>query len=169
MLTNLIKISAQDSSSKLPINLETRFPFHERIVSWLLKCSHAFKTSYNKGKYMKKLKMLQKKHIFQQKPSRNIFKNMSDMDLIFFGDRKTSHGLTLKRLPNPQSTKWWVPSTCSQQVHILPFLELFSPTCWARPKISQHMLTKILENVTHTLKSLNLKYHHHTTPRSVNF
>ena len=32
-----------------------------------------------------------------------------------------------------------------------------------------HMLTKILESVTHTLKSLNLKYYHHTTPRSVNF
>ena len=37
---------------------------------------------------MKKLKMLQKKHIFQQKSSRNIFKSISDMDLIFGGDRK---------------------------------------------------------------------------------
>ena len=32
-----------------------------------------------------------------------------------------------------------------------------------------HVLTKTLENVTHTLKSLNLKYYHHTTPGSVNF
>eukprot|EP00493_Phyllostaurus_siculus_P014986 UN15217 len=36
-----------------------------------------------------------------------------------------------------------------------------------------HVLTKILESVTHTLKSLNLKYddyyYYRTTPRSVNF
>ena len=105
---------------------------------------------------MKKLKMLQKKNIFQQKASCNIFKSISDMDLIFGEDRKTSRGLTLKRLSNPQLLN-------------LPFLELFLPTAWARPKISQHMLTKILESVTHTLKSLNLKSYHHTTPRGVNF
>ena len=87
---------------------------------------------------MKKLKMLQKKHIFQQKPSRNISKSISDMDLIFGGDRKTSRGLTLKRLSNPQPTKWSVPSTFSQRLPNLPFLELFLPTAWARPKISQH-------------------------------
>ena len=32
-----------------------------------------------------------------------------------------------------------------------------------------HLLTKILESVTYVLKSLYLKYYHHTTPRSVNF
>ena len=94
---------------------------------------------------------------------------MLDMDLMFFGDRKTSHGLTLKRLSDPQPTQRQNPLTFSQQLSNLPFLELFLPTVWARPKISQHMLTKILESVTHTLKSLNLNYHHHTKPRSVNF
>ena len=59
--------------------------------------------------------------------------------------------------------------TFSQQVHILSFLKLFLPTAWPRRKISQQLLTEILESVTHTLKSLNLKYYHHTTPRSVNF
>ena len=90
---------------------------------------------------------------------------------MFFGGRKTPHGLTLKRLSDPQPTHRQKPLTFSQQLPNLPFLELFLPTAGARPKISQHnvMLTKILESVTHTLKSLNLKYHHHTTPRSVNF
>ena len=110
-----------------------------------------------------------KKHIFQQKSSCNIFKSMLDMDVMFFGGRKRSHGLTLKRLSDLQPTQRQPPLTFSQQLPNLPFLELFLPTAWARPKISQHMLTKILESVTHTLKSLNLKYYHHTTPRSVNF
>ena len=65
----------------------------------------AFKMSYGKGQYFKKpLKML-KKHIFQQKSSCDIFKSMLDMDLMFFGGRKTSHGLTLKRLSDPQPTQ----------------------------------------------------------------
>ena len=59
--------------------------------------------------------------------------------------------------------------TFSQQVHILSFLKLFLPTAWPRRKISQHVLTKMLESVTRTLKSLNLKYYHRTTPTSVNF
>ena len=73
------------------------------------------------------------------------------------------------QIPNPPTAN--PPLTFSQQLPNLPFLELFWPTAWARPKISQHnvMLTKIWESVTHTSKSLNLKYYHHTTPRSVNF
>eukprot|EP00493_Phyllostaurus_siculus_P021321 UN21647 len=42
-----------------------------------------------------------KKHIFQQKSSCDIFKSMLDMDLMFLGGRNTSHGLTLKLLPDP--------------------------------------------------------------------
>ena len=49
-------------------------------------------------------KMLKKAHI-QQKLSCNILKNMLDMDVMFFGGRNTFHGLTLKRLPNPQPTE----------------------------------------------------------------
>ena len=44
------------------------------------------------------------------------------------------------------------PLTYSQQLPFLAFLELFLPTAWTRPKISQHLLTKILESLTHTLK-----------------
>ena len=77
-----------------------------------------------------------KKHIFQQKSSCDIFKSMLDMDLMFFGGQNTSHGLTLKLLPDPL--------TFSQQLPFLAFFELFLPTAWARPKISQHLLTKIL-------------------------
>ena len=46
-----------------------------------------------------------KKHIFQEKSSCDIFKSMLDMDLMFLGGRKTSHGLTLKRLPDLQPTQ----------------------------------------------------------------
>ena len=94
---------------------------------------------------------------------------MLDMDLMFFWGRNTSHGLTLKLLPDPQPSQRPKPLTVSQQLPFLAFFELFLPTAWARPKISQHLLTKILESVTYALKSLYLKYYHHTTPRSVNF
>ena len=69
--------------------------------------------------------------------------------------------------PNPLNGQ--NPLTFSQQLPFLAFFELFLPTAWARPKISQHLLTKILESVIHNWKSLNLKYYHHTTPRSVDF
>ena len=32
------------------------------------------------------------------------------------------------------------------------FLNLFLPTAWAKPKISQHLLAKILESATYTLR-----------------
>jgi len=54
------------------------------------------------------------------------------------------------QIPNPSNGKKKL--TFSQQLPNLPFLDLFLPTVWARPEISQHMLTKILESVTHTLK-----------------
>ena len=63
---------------------------------------------------------------------------MLGMDLMFFGGRKTPHGLTLKRLSDPQPTQRQNPLTFSQQLPNLPFLELFLPTAWARPKNSQH-------------------------------
>ena len=71
-------------------------------------------------------------------------------------------------LPDPPAARR-PPLTFSQQLSILSFLELFLPTAWATTKISQHLLTKILESTAHTLKSLNLKYHYHTTSGSVNF
>ena len=46
-----------------------------------------------------------KKQIFEQRSSCNIFKSMLDMNVRFFGGRKTSHGLTLKQLPDPQTTQ----------------------------------------------------------------
>ena len=64
-----------------------------------------------------------KKHIFQQKSSCDIFKSMLDMDLMFFGGRNTSHGLTLKLLPEPQPSQRPPPPTFSQQ---LPFLSIFT-------------------------------------------
>eukprot|EP00493_Phyllostaurus_siculus_P021322 UN21648 len=63
-----------------------------------------------------------KKHIFQQKSSCDIFKSMLDMDLMFLGGRNTSHGLTLKLLPDPQPTQRPTPLTFSQQ---LPFFGIF--------------------------------------------
>ena len=41
------------------------------------------------------------------------------------------------QIPNPPNGK--TPLTFSQQLPNLRFLELFLPTAWARPKISQHM------------------------------
>ena len=79
-----------------------------------------------------------KKLIFQQKSSCDIFKSMLDMNLMFLGGRKTSHGLTMKRLPDPPAAQR-PPPTFSQQLSILLFLELFLPTAWARTKISQHL------------------------------
>ena len=49
-------------------------------------------------------KTLKKAHI-QQKLSSDILKNMLDMDVMFWGGRHTSHGLTLKRLLNRQPTE----------------------------------------------------------------
>ena len=46
-----------------------------------------------------------KKHIFQKKSSCDIFKSMLDMDLMFFGDRNTSHGHTLKLLLDLQPSQ----------------------------------------------------------------
>ena len=43
------------------------------------------------------------------------------------------------------------------------------PAKWTFWNNRLHLLTKILESVTYILKSLYLKYYHHTTPRSVNF
>ena len=51
---------------------------------------------------LKNLKKMLKKHIFQQKSSCDIFKSMLDMDLMFFEGQNTSHGLTLKQLPDLQ-------------------------------------------------------------------
>ena len=111
-----------------------------------------------------------KKHILQQKPSRNIFKSMLDMHLMLWGVFET-HPIgslwSYYQLPNPPND--WSP-TFSQQVHILSFLKLLLPTAWPKRKISQQLLlTKILESVTHTLKSLNLKYYHRATPINLNF
>ena len=52
-----------------------------------------------------------KKQIFEQKSSCDIFKTMLDMNVRFFGGRKTSHELTLKRLPDPQPTQRRPPPT----------------------------------------------------------
>ena len=49
-------------------------------------------------------------------------------------------------------TNFWLSAWCSQQMPFLAFLELFLLTAWARPQISQHLLTKILESLTHILK-----------------
>ena len=46
-----------------------------------------------------------KKQNFEQKSSCDIFKSMLDMNVRFFGARKTSHGLTLKRLSDPQPSQ----------------------------------------------------------------
>ena len=91
-----------------------------------------------------------KKQIFEQKSSCDTFKSMLDMNVRFFVGRKTSHGLTLKRLPDPQPLQRRKPHTFSQQLPILDFFELFLPTAWAMQEISQHMLTKFLESATHT-------------------
>ena len=125
--------------------------------------------SYSKGKCLKNVQKMLKNHIFQQKSFCDIFKSMSNMDLMFLGGQNTSHGLTLKLLLDPNPLNGQNPLTFSQQLPFLAFFELFLPTAWARTKISQHLLTKILESATHTLKSLNLKYYHHTTLRSVHF
>ena len=61
--------------------------------------------SCSKGKCLKNVQKMLKKHIFQQKSSCDIFKSMLDMDLMFFGGQNTSHGLTLKLLPDPQATQ----------------------------------------------------------------
>ena len=96
--------------------------------------------------------MLKKHNIFSKSHSFDIFKSVLDMDLMLFGDRNTSHGLTLELLPYPQPSQRQPPLTYSQQLSFLAFLELFLPTAWTRPKISQHLLTKMLKSLTHTLK-----------------
>ena len=45
----------------------------------------------------KKVQILLKNDIFDQKSYCNIFDNNLDMDLMFFGGRNTSLGLTLNR------------------------------------------------------------------------
>ena len=71
------------------------------------------------------------------------------------------------QMPNPSNDK--TPSHLVNSCLFGNFLCIFLATVWARSTIRQHLLTKISESGTHTLKSLNLKYYHHTTPRSVNF
>ena len=91
-----------------------------------------------------------KKQIFEQKSSCNIFKSMLDMNVRFFGGRKTSHGLTLKRLPDPQPTQQRPPSPFNNSCLFWRCFELFLPRISARQEISQHVLTKIWENATDT-------------------
>ena len=54
-----------------------------------------------------------------------------------------------------------------EQVHIFFICkDIFT---WAKPKISQHLFTKISENVTHTLYSPNLICYHNTRAGNFNF
>ena len=61
--------------------------------------------SYSKGKCLKNVQKMLKKHIFQQKSLCDIFKSILNMDRMFFEDQNTSHGLTLKLLAGPQPTQ----------------------------------------------------------------
>ena len=64
-----------------------------------------FKKATTKEDALKNATKMLKKQNFEQKSSCDIFKSMSDMNVKFLGDRETSHGLTLKRLPDPQPTQ----------------------------------------------------------------
>jgi len=59
---------------------------------------------------LEKAKNAQKARHFQQSHSFDIFKSVLDMDLMLFGDRNTSHGLTLELLPYPQPSQRPTPS-----------------------------------------------------------
>eukprot|EP00493_Phyllostaurus_siculus_P021320 UN21646 len=67
-----------------------------------------------------------KKHIFQQKSSCDIFKSMLDMDLMFLGGRNTSHGLTLKLLPDPTFSTAKTPSPLVNSCLFWRFLSYFT-------------------------------------------
>ena len=64
-----------------------------------------FKKATVKENAFKNAKKMLKEQIFEQKSLCDIFKSMLDMNVRFFGARKTSHGLTLKRLSDPQPTQ----------------------------------------------------------------
>ena len=70
-------------------------------------------------------------------------------------------------MPNPPSDE--NPLTFGHQWPFLAFLATFLPVSEARSTVSQHMLTKILESVTHTIKYSHLKYYHSVTSRSADF
>ena len=75
------------------------------MLIFIFKVIMLFKKATVKENALKKRKKKLKKQIFEQKSSCDIFKSMLDMNVRFFGGRKTSHGLTLKRLPDPQPTQ----------------------------------------------------------------
>ena len=124
---------------------------HLEVLTFYFQSPCAFKMSYSKGKCLKNVQKMLKKHIFQPKSLCDIFKSILNMDRMFFEDQNTSHGLTLKLLPGPQPTQRTNPPHLYSTIAFLAFFELFLPTGWARTKISQHLLTKILESLTHTL------------------
>ena len=83
---------------------------------------------------------------------------MLNMDLMFFEGQNTSHRLTLKLLAAPNPLNGQNSHTFSQQLPFLAFFELpvFLPTAWASTKLSQHLLTKILEPKVQALIFLSL-------------
>ena len=72
-------------------------------------------------------KML-KKQICEQKSSCDIFKSMSNMNVRVSGYQKTSHGLTLKRLPDPQPTQQRPPAPFNNSCLFWRCFELFLRT-----------------------------------------
>ena len=88
---------------------------------------------------------------------------------VFWGPKHIpwAHSEAITRLPTFSTAK--TPSPLVNSCVFWRFFSYFYLQHGLDQKISQHLLTKILESVTYVLKSLYLKYYHHTTPRSVNF
>ena len=96
-------------------------------------------------KMMGKAQKLLKICTFQQKSSCDILWNMLEMNLSFFGGQNTSQGLTLKLSPDIQT-----------------ILQLGQGQKLVNARWSNFC------RLTYTLQSLNLKYYHYMTHRSVN-
>ena len=117
----------------------------------------------------KALKNAQKTHFSGKVILRYFQKYVRYGSNVFWGPKHIpwAHSEAITRPPTHSTAK--TPSSLVNSFLFWRFFYLFLLPAWARPKISQHLLTKILESATHTLKPLNLKYYHHTTPKSVNF
>ena len=82
---------------------------------------------------MKKLKMLKKTHFPTKAITQYFQKYVRYGSDIFWGSKDIpwAHFEAINKSPTHQMIS---PSTFSQQVHILPFLELFSPICLGQTK-----------------------------------
>ena len=112
---------------------------HLEVLIFYFRSPCAFKMSYSKGKCFKKtFKNAQKTHFSEKVILRYFQKYVRYGSNVFWGPKHIpwAHSEAITRPPTFSTAK--TPSPLVNSCLFWRFFELFLPTAWARPKISQH-------------------------------